>query len=51
MVLDGYKTYIAAGGLFLFALVGLLTSKLDSAQAIQILLNALGLFGLRNAIK
>jgi len=47
---SGYKTYAAAGGLFLFAVLGLGLGKVDANQAIQLILEGLGLFGLRSAL-
>lgn len=48
--LKGYKAYAAAAGLFLFAAYGLTTGHLTADQAIPLMLNALAVFGLRNAL-
>ena len=47
-ILDGYKTYIAAAGLVGLAIYQLSTG--DVATAVQSVLAAIGLFGVRNAI-
>ena len=50
-MLNGYKTYLAAAAMFLFGLYGAVTGSLDPETAMQFMLNAAGLFGLRKAIK
>lgn len=50
-MLQGYKSYIAAAGLFLFAVYGLVTGNLETDQGITLILNALAVFGIRSAIK
>ena len=47
---NGYKTYVAAGAMFVFALYGLITNKLDQNQAIEMILEAAAIVGLRNAV-
>lgn len=49
--LSGYKTYIVAGLMVLYAISGFLLNDLSQAQAMTILLNALGIAGLRNGIQ
>lgn len=49
-VLKGKKTYIAAGLLAVWALLGLFLGKVDAQTGVSYLLEALGLFGLRNAL-
>ena len=44
------KTYIVCVGLIIFAIVGLQMNKIDSAQSIQLVLEALAIAGLRGAI-
>lgn len=46
----GYKTYVASGLMFLFGLYGLVTGNLEQGQAVQVILEALAIAGLRNAI-
>lgn len=50
MILKGYKTYIAAAALFLFAAYGLAAKHLSADQAIPLMLQALTAAGLRNAL-
>lgn len=47
---NGYKTYIAAGLLAVFAISGFLTGYLEADRAIQIALEAAAIAGLRHAI-
>lgn len=49
-MLNGYKTYIVAVAMVLFGVTGLFTKQLTSDQAITVILNGLGLAGLRNAL-
>jgi hypothetical protein len=49
-MLDGKKTILAAAALFLFALLGLYTGKLDGSETVKIVLEAAAIYGLRDAI-
>lgn len=49
--LNGWKTYCASAALFLFAAYGLASGHLDSVTAWPLLLQALAIAGLRNAIQ
>ena len=49
--LSGKKTYLAAGVMALYALIGILTGWITWEQAVQLFLNAAGLIGLRSAIR
>ncbi len=46
-MLDGYKTYIVAVGLIMWAAGGLAAGKVDGNTAVQSILIALGMMGLR----
>ena len=48
MKINGYKTYIAAGLLALFAITGAAIGKIDGTEAIQMFLEAAGIAGLRH---
>lgn len=50
-MLNGYKTYLSALALLAFAVYGLATNHLDSATGWPLVMEALALAGLRNAIK
>ena len=50
MKLRGYKTYIVVAATICYALGGLVIGKVDVAIAIEIILVALGIGGLRNSI-
>ena len=47
---NGWKSYLAALGLLVFAIYGLTTGNLTTDQGIALIINALAVFGLRNAI-
>ena len=49
MKIDGYKTYIIAIGLIMWAAGGLAAGKVDANTAMQSILIALGMMGLRAA--
>ena len=49
-MLNGYKSYIAATGLLLFAVYGFITGHLTQDVTIPLIFNALAVFGIRNAI-
>lgn len=48
--LDGKKSYLVAIALVVYALTGIYTGQMTSDQAIQVILNGLGLGALRSAI-
>jgi hypothetical protein len=49
--LRGYRTYIAAAGLALLAVANAVSGEPEAqAKAIQFIMEALGLFGVRSAI-
>jgi len=50
-MLKGYKTYIASGIFFLLGLYMMATEGTITIEAIESIMAALGLFGLRNAIQ
>jgi hypothetical protein len=50
-MLSGYKTYVVSCGMILYAVGGLVAGYLDTQTAYQIILEALAIAGLRNAIK
>jgi hypothetical protein len=47
----GWKTYAVAAALALYALGGLISGELDANHAFELVLEALALAGLRNAVK
>ena len=49
-IFPGRKTYVAAAGLVVAAIVGFLHGDATLADSVVLVLNALGLAGLRNAI-
>jgi len=49
-MLRGYRTYVSALLLFLFGVYGLVTGSLDQSQAIEVILEAAALAGLRAAV-
>lgn len=49
-LLSGKKTYVAAGLLVLYAVLGLVTGKLEDVQSVGIILEALAIAGLRAGI-
>jgi len=50
-ILEGKKTFIIALAMLAYATLGLLLGKIPEEQVIQLILEALGLAALRNAIK
>ena len=50
MKINGYKTYIVAIGLIMYALGGWAAGKVDPNTAIQSVFLALGMMGLRDGI-
>lgn len=48
--LSGYKTYITGVALICYAVGGVVAGKLDYQKAIETVLLALGLMGIRNSI-
>ncbi len=50
MKFDGYKTYIVAIGTLMFAIGGFASGKLEINVAMELILGALGLSGLRHAV-
>lgn len=49
--MKGYKTYVIAVLMVIFAVSGVIIGKMSMAEAIQLLLNAAGLAGLRHAVE
>lgn len=49
-MLSGYKTYISAGALFVFAVYGLVTGHLTSEVAIPLILQSFAIAGIRAAL-
>jgi len=49
-VLNGYKTYIAAAGLTVFAVLGLIYGKLSGVEAGTLVIEAIAIAGLRHGI-
>lgn len=49
-MLSGYKTYLAAAGLFLFAVSGLYTGNLSAVEAWPLILQAAAIAGLRSGV-
>ena len=50
MKIDGYKTYIAAVALICYAVGGLIAGEVSGETAVQSILIALGMLGLRHGI-
>ena len=50
-VLPGKKTFLVAGIMFVYALAALFLDKIDSSEAIRMILEAGGLVGLRLGMK
>ena len=50
MNLSGKKTYIIAGAMILWAILGAIIGKHDANTALQEIFVALGMMGLRNGI-
>ena len=50
-LLPGNKTYVVAILGIIYAVSGLLTGNLDQSTAVQLIVTALGLAGLRSALK
>lgn len=48
--MSGWKTYSVAAALCAFAFTGLATGKIDGNHALELILEALALMGLRHAI-
>lgn len=46
----GKVTYISAGALVVFGLLGLALGQLEAEEATQIILNGVAVFGLRRAV-
>lgn len=51
VLLSGKKTFLIAGAMALYALVGALAGWITWEQATQLILNAAALAGLRSAIR
>lgn len=49
--LSGYKTYIVAGAMVLYALTGYYLNNMNQVQAWTIVFNALGIVGIRSGIE
>ena len=49
-MLNGRKTYLAAGLLAAFAIIGAITGQLEAAKVGELLVEALALVGLRHAV-
>lgn len=49
--LNGYKTYIIAVLMILYAILGLIIGKLGDGEAIKIILEAMAISSLRHGIK
>ena len=47
---SGYKTYVSGFGMIIFAIYGLITGTLSLEIALPILLNGLGLIGIKHAL-
>lgn len=48
--LSGYKTYIVVVAMIAYALIGIYLGQVTQEQAMQLVLNALGLAGLRSSV-
>ena len=48
--MKGYKTYVVAGATIVYAILGAILGYIQWPQAITLILGALGLGALRNAI-
>lgn len=48
--MSGYKSYIVAGALALYALAGLTSGKLDANRAFELIIEAAALVGIRHAV-
>lgn len=48
--LNGYKTYMVAGAMIVYAILGIYLKYMQSTDAITLVLQALGLMGLRLGI-
>ena len=49
--LSGYKTYTAAAGMVLYAIIGQVLQLHDADQSMSLFMQALAIAGLRNSIK
>lgn len=50
MFLSGYKTYIVAAALIVHAITGFVTGEMPQQEAVTLILEALGLGGLRAGV-
>ena len=48
--INGKKTYISAGLLVLFAIIGLVLGRLPEQEAIKLIIEAMGLASIRHGI-
>ena len=48
---NGNKTYLVAGLLILYAVIGVFIGQMEWGHALELILAGLGVFGFRSAIK